>query len=267
MAEPIIYVDADACPVKPEVLRLAGRAGLTTVLVANNGLRPSRDPLVRTVIVPQGADAADDWIVEHVTSSDIVVTEDVPLAHRAVEKTRHRARSDRTSVHPRFHRHGPGHARPQAGPEGIRRHRRLQSGLFTKGQAGLHRCPGASDPGGEAGVTVGEGGGAISNGGLWPERNGSKRQKGGRNRTGGFWGPHDDRGHSVRRDYELWLAQCERQRQRSGVSDLVISCRKSLLAARPAKASPQGCGIASAGQCCRHLATRSVLVQQKDDLR
>ena len=86
MTDPIVYVDADACPVKPEVLRLAGRAGLVTVLVANNGLRPSRDPLVRTVTVPQGADAADDWIVEHVTAADIVITADVPLAHRAVEK-------------------------------------------------------------------------------------------------------------------------------------------------------------------------------------
>lgn len=83
---PTIYVDADACPVKPEILRIADRAGVLTVLVANSGLRPSRDPLVKTVIVPQGADAADDWIVEHVGAGDIVVTADVPLAQRAVEK-------------------------------------------------------------------------------------------------------------------------------------------------------------------------------------
>lgn len=86
MPVPIVYVDADACPVKPEILRLAGRAGLVATLVANSGLRPSRDPLVRTIVVPQGADAADDWIVEHVTAKDIVVTADVPLAHRAVGK-------------------------------------------------------------------------------------------------------------------------------------------------------------------------------------
>lgn len=85
MAAPVIYVDADACPVKAEILRLADRAGVETVLVANGGLRPSRDPLVRTVIVPQGADAADDWIVEHCRPGDIVVTADIPLAHRAVE--------------------------------------------------------------------------------------------------------------------------------------------------------------------------------------
>jgi len=82
----VIYVDADACPVKAEVEKIAGRAGVVTVFVANSGLRPSRDPLIRNVVVPQGADAADDWIVEQVTARDIVVTADVPLAHRAVEK-------------------------------------------------------------------------------------------------------------------------------------------------------------------------------------
>ena len=81
-----IYVDADACPAKDEVLRGAGRHGLVTTLVANRGLRPSRDPLIRTVMVPQGADAADDWIVEHVAAGDIVVTADIPLARRALEK-------------------------------------------------------------------------------------------------------------------------------------------------------------------------------------
>lgn len=85
-SKPIIYVDADACPVKSEVLKISDRAGIVATFVANGGLRPSRDPLVRNVIVPQGADAADDWIVEHVTDRDIVITADVPLAHRSVEK-------------------------------------------------------------------------------------------------------------------------------------------------------------------------------------
>ena len=84
--EPIIYVDADACPVKAEILKIADRAGVITTFVANGGLRPSRDPMVRNVIVPQGADAADDWIVAHVCERDIVITADVPLAHRAVGK-------------------------------------------------------------------------------------------------------------------------------------------------------------------------------------
>jgi len=55
-----IYVDADACPVKDEVVRVAGRHGLVVTFVANFGLRPSRDPMIRNVVVAQGADAADD---------------------------------------------------------------------------------------------------------------------------------------------------------------------------------------------------------------
>lgn len=89
MASPIIYIDADACPVKAEVLKIADRAGLVVVLVANGGLRPSRDPMVRTVIVAQGADAADDWIVEAVLANDLVITSDIPLAGRALEKGAH----------------------------------------------------------------------------------------------------------------------------------------------------------------------------------
>jgi len=81
-----IYVDADACPVKDEVVRVAGRHGLVVIFVANFGLRPSRDPMIRNIVVPRGADAADDWIVEQVAAGDIVVTADIPLAGRALEK-------------------------------------------------------------------------------------------------------------------------------------------------------------------------------------
>jgi uncharacterized protein YaiI (UPF0178 family) len=81
-----ILVDADACPVKDEVVRVAARHGVNVVFVANFGLRPSRDPLVRNVVVPQGADAADDWIVEHIESGDIVVTADIPLAGRSLKQ-------------------------------------------------------------------------------------------------------------------------------------------------------------------------------------
>ncbi|WP_332715766.1 YaiI/YqxD family protein [Pelagibacterium mangrovi] len=84
-----IYVDADACPVKAEVIRVAERHGVVVTFVANFGLRPSRDPMIRNVMVPQGADAADDWIVEHVAAGDIVVTADIPLASRALEKGAH----------------------------------------------------------------------------------------------------------------------------------------------------------------------------------
>jgi len=81
-----LYVDADACPVKDEAIRVAGRHGIAVTFVANFGLRPSRDPMIRNVVVPQGADAADDWIVERVMAGDIVVTADIPLARRALEK-------------------------------------------------------------------------------------------------------------------------------------------------------------------------------------
>ncbi len=86
MSVPQILVDADACPVKEEVLRVAERHGVKVTMVANFGLRPSRDPMVANVMVPQGADAADDWIVEHAGAGDIVVTADIPLARRALEK-------------------------------------------------------------------------------------------------------------------------------------------------------------------------------------
>jgi hypothetical protein len=86
MPEKQIFVDADACPVQDEVARVAWRHGLVVTYVANSGLRPSRDPMIRNVIVPQGADAADDWIVEHVAAGDIVVTADIPLARRALDK-------------------------------------------------------------------------------------------------------------------------------------------------------------------------------------
>ncbi|WP_423067836.1 YaiI/YqxD family protein [Devosia sp. CN2-171] len=86
MAAPQIFVDADACPVKDEIVRIAERHGLVVTFVANFGLRPSRDPMIRNVMVAQGADAADDWIVEHVSTSDLVVTSDIPLASRSLAK-------------------------------------------------------------------------------------------------------------------------------------------------------------------------------------
>ena len=81
-----VFVDADACPVKDEAQRVAERHGLVVTYVANFGLRPSRDPMVRNVMVPQGADAADDWIAEHVEAGDMVVTSDIPLAIRVLAK-------------------------------------------------------------------------------------------------------------------------------------------------------------------------------------
>ena len=89
MSEPTIFVDADACPVKDEARKVAERLGLIITFVSNGGIRPSRDPLVRVVVVPAGADAADDWIVEQARANDIVLTADIPLASRAIDKGCH----------------------------------------------------------------------------------------------------------------------------------------------------------------------------------
>jgi uncharacterized protein YaiI (UPF0178 family) len=81
-----IYVDADACPVREEVYRVAGRFDLV-VFVVSNGSRPIRPPElpnVRMVIVGDAADAADDWIAERITACDVCVTSDIPLASRAL---------------------------------------------------------------------------------------------------------------------------------------------------------------------------------------
>jgi uncharacterized protein len=84
LSHPAIYVDADACPVKDEVVTVAERYGLAVTFVSNGGLRPSRNPMIRNVVVSKGADAADDWIVENAGPNDIVVTADIPLAARTV---------------------------------------------------------------------------------------------------------------------------------------------------------------------------------------
>ncbi len=81
-----IYVDADACPVKDEVLRVAERHRIVTHFVTDGGIRPPASALARLVIVPSGPDAADDWIALHIGGSDVVVTNDIPLAARALEK-------------------------------------------------------------------------------------------------------------------------------------------------------------------------------------
>ncbi|NQV84929.1 MAG: YaiI/YqxD family protein [Rhodospirillales bacterium] len=81
-----IYIDADACPVKDETIRVAARHDLKTYLVCDGGIRPSQDPRVELVIVTQGPDAADDWIAEHIQKFDICVTNDIPLAARCLEK-------------------------------------------------------------------------------------------------------------------------------------------------------------------------------------
>jgi len=80
-----IYIDADACPVKEETLRVAERHGVMVYIVSNGGLRPNPHPLVETIVVPDGPDVADMWIAERIGSGDICVTADIPLAAKCIE--------------------------------------------------------------------------------------------------------------------------------------------------------------------------------------
>ncbi len=81
-----IYVDADGCPVKDEVYRVANRYGLKVWVVANGWLRTPDDRLVTRVTVSEGLDRADDWIAERIGPGDVAITADVPLADRCVKR-------------------------------------------------------------------------------------------------------------------------------------------------------------------------------------
>ncbi|MEE3317157.1 MAG: YaiI/YqxD family protein [Pseudomonadota bacterium] len=90
----MIYVDADACPVKAEVERVATRNKVPVRLVANGGIRPSQNPLIEVVYVSQGPDEADKWIAENAGAGDVVITADIPLAAKCVEAGAHVLRHD-----------------------------------------------------------------------------------------------------------------------------------------------------------------------------
>lgn len=81
-----IYIDADACPVKSEVYRVAKRYGLKVFLVSNSWMRAPDSGWLELVVVDKGDDVADDWIVEHAGPEDIVITGDIPLASRCLSK-------------------------------------------------------------------------------------------------------------------------------------------------------------------------------------
>ena len=81
----MIYVDADACPVKAEAETVATRHGTKIAFVSNGGLRPSQNPLVEMVYVDSGPDVADMWIADRATTGDVVVTNDIPLAAKCIE--------------------------------------------------------------------------------------------------------------------------------------------------------------------------------------
>jgi uncharacterized protein len=80
-----LYIDADACPVKDEAVRVAERHGLVVHFVSNAYMRLPEGPLIKRVVVSEGPDAADDWIAERVGKADIVVTADIPLASRCLK--------------------------------------------------------------------------------------------------------------------------------------------------------------------------------------
>ena len=81
-----IFVDADACPVKQEIYRVAKRHDLPVTLVSNSWMRTPFDDLVELVVVEGGLDIADDWIAERARQHDVVITADIPLASRCLEK-------------------------------------------------------------------------------------------------------------------------------------------------------------------------------------
>jgi uncharacterized protein YaiI (UPF0178 family) len=83
--DPRVFVDADACPVKEEVYRVAGRHRLAVTLVANSRMRVPSEEWIELVVVGGGLDVADDWIAEHVEQGDVVVTADIPLADRCLK--------------------------------------------------------------------------------------------------------------------------------------------------------------------------------------
>lgn len=82
----IIYVDADACPVKEEIVTIALRHNRAVKFVCNGGIRPYPHDLIDLVIVASGPDEADKWIAEAITHGDVLITNDIPLAAKAVAK-------------------------------------------------------------------------------------------------------------------------------------------------------------------------------------
>ena len=81
-----IYVDADSCPVKDEIVKVATRHTIQVFMVCNGGIRPFRNNLINLIIVSEGSDKADKWIFEKIKSEDIVVTSDIPLASKCIDK-------------------------------------------------------------------------------------------------------------------------------------------------------------------------------------
>ncbi|MBP01270.1 MAG: hypothetical protein CMM25_00460 [Rhodospirillaceae bacterium] len=81
-----IYVDGDACPVKNEIIKVSERYGVDVLIVSNTWLRNVKGRNVRSIVVPEGPDEADNWIVDQIEPNDVCVTGDIPLAKRCLEK-------------------------------------------------------------------------------------------------------------------------------------------------------------------------------------
>ena len=103
-----IYIDADSCPVKQEVYRVARRYDLKIVLVANKALNIPEEGLVELVVADNGQDAADDWITGNVNKNDIVITSDIPLASRTVKKRGQNIKPERNRLQREFNRRHTG---------------------------------------------------------------------------------------------------------------------------------------------------------------
>jgi uncharacterized protein YaiI (UPF0178 family) len=84
-----VYIDADACPVKDEIYKVAARYGLKTLVVSNSFIQIPVSPLITRMIVDAGPDVADDWIAEQAVPGDVVITNDIPLAERVLAKDAH----------------------------------------------------------------------------------------------------------------------------------------------------------------------------------
>ena len=96
----VIYVDADACPVKAEIEAVATRHQMAVKMVCNGGLRPSAYPLIQMVYVDAGLDVADGWIAERAGATDVVITADVPLAAQCVAAGAHVLKPDGAALTP-----------------------------------------------------------------------------------------------------------------------------------------------------------------------
>ena len=79
-----LFVDADACPVKQEIIKVAERYNLTTFIVSNGGIRPYKNPLIKFIYVSNGLDEADNWIENRCNKDSIVITDDIPLSKKCI---------------------------------------------------------------------------------------------------------------------------------------------------------------------------------------